>query len=338
METWLALPQERQAEILTRASEKLGVDAKIIEKDLWVTAVLKVLFEGPYQSALAFKGGTSLSKAWGLIERFSEDVDLSFYDPNILPREVSASTSLKRFKEAAREFFKAQFREDLKTSLNTLCVNDNMFQITVEETVNSDQDPTRIYVTYESAVTKPVIKALREDQVLLEVSGRSELHPAETRQITSMLAKGTNGNFGLGDFYVHAIHPSRTFLEKCFLLHEEFTRTNPRQGTKAERLSRHLYDITRLMEAPEIRYDAELVRLFGSIAKHRKLFSPIRGVAYDTLSLDTIVLTPPEQVLEDWRRDYSKTCQALIEGDAPPFEQLLASIQVLQQRFSALVG
>lgn len=338
MKTWLALPRENQAEILTRASENLGVDAKIIEKDLWVSAVLKVLFEGPYQGALAFKGGTSLSKAWGLIQRFSEDVDISFFDIRILPREVDGKAQLDKFRRDARRFFTGEFAPELKRSLEILCGGSEAFELQVQKAENSDQDPTVIFIHYLSAVADLGVEALRKDQVQIEVSGRSEVEPAEMRTITSMLSEGTKGSFGLPQVVVRAIHPRRTFLEKCFLLHEEFSRNPPREDIRAERLSRHLYDISRLMEAPEIRYDAELVKLFSAIAQHRKKFTKVGGVDYDTISLASLVLQPPKQSRAAWEADYHATCETLITGETPSFDELLVSLQALKQRFSELIG
>ena len=73
---FIDLPPEQRAQILTRLETRLGLKPAIIEKDWWVTAVLRAIFELPYAEHLSFKGGTSLSKCWHLIDRMSEDIDI----------------------------------------------------------------------------------------------------------------------------------------------------------------------------------------------------------------------------------------------------------------------
>jgi len=76
MKEWFDLSELDRKEVIVQTSISKGLPQAAIEKDWWVVAVLRTLFETEYASHLVFKGGTSLSKAWGLIERFSEDIDV----------------------------------------------------------------------------------------------------------------------------------------------------------------------------------------------------------------------------------------------------------------------
>lgn len=114
---WLALGEKRQKEILNQVSTKTGLPAYAIEKDWWVTYCLKAVFNTSVATSLVFKGGTSLSKAWNVIERFSEDIDLGL-DRNLLGFSGELSnTQIKKLRKASCEFVSYDFKVQVANSL-----------------------------------------------------------------------------------------------------------------------------------------------------------------------------------------------------------------------------
>lgn len=122
--------------------------------------------------------------------------------------------------------------------------------------------------------------------------------------------------------------PKRTFLEKAFLLHEEFCK--PKSEIRVDRMSRHLYDLEKLAEtkiAEDALADKELYR---SIVNHRRKFIGLRGLDYNTLSPHSISFIPPKDVLAGWRDDYEKMQSSMIYGKSLPFEKLMERITELR--------
>ena len=112
---WHKLPSEQKLSFLNEASAKTGYPNQIIEKDFWVTVVLKAIFETPWAQALVFKGGTSLSKAWNLIERFSEDIDLAI-DRQALgfPSSEMTKAQIQKLRKASATFMEREFMPALQ--------------------------------------------------------------------------------------------------------------------------------------------------------------------------------------------------------------------------------
>src|SRR5690554_7963912 len=136
---WLTLPKERRINILNQATELTGLPVVAIEKDWWVTLALNACFSLPYSENLIFKGGTSLSKAWNLIERFSEDIDLVI-DRKYLGFEGELSkTQVKKLRKASCSFIGSEFYQDINQKLIKLGVHD--FELVVQETKDTDTDP-----------------------------------------------------------------------------------------------------------------------------------------------------------------------------------------------------
>ena len=130
------------------------------------------------------------------------------------------------------------------------------------------------------------------------------------------------------------VTPERTFLEKMFLLHEEFSK--PRQEIRTRRMSRHLYDVVSMMKAgidSKALNDGELYR---SIVEHRRQFINLKGFDYDTLRPETLNIIPSEQVMDLWKKDYEQMRLSMIYGDAPTFEEIMEQISRLQQKVRAL--
>jgi len=211
---------ERQ-DILRRVQADNGMDLQIIEKDWWVATVLRSLFSLPYTEHISFKGGTNLSKCWGLIQRMSEDIDIAIDHEFIgYGGTLSKSQISDKLRRAACSFVREKLQFDLQNQLINDGINSDSFHVHVNITPVSTTDPEIIEVEY-----TPVFNDNTNirPKVIIEVSGRSMSEPVQSVSLHSYIDDVfKNAPFTEPDFAVRAVVPERTFLEKLFLLHEEY--------------------------------------------------------------------------------------------------------------------
>ncbi|MDO9153469.1 MAG: nucleotidyl transferase AbiEii/AbiGii toxin family protein [Paludibacter sp.] len=204
---WLQLSAERRIEILNQASNITGLPAIAIEKDWWVTLALKASFSLEYSPNIVFKGGTSLSKGWNLIERFSEDIDFAI-DRKFFGFEGEISkTQIKNLRKKSCEFISTTFLADLVNQFTVWQAID-VCKIYAHPVNDSDKDPQVIEIDYNSAFDKSDYLPQR---VLIEVSSRSLMEPCENREINSILS---------------SVFPDQNFASKPFKCFDSFTPTD----------------------------------------------------------------------------------------------------------------
>ncbi len=330
MIAWLQHTPERQRELLGLASSRSGLPAGAIEKDWWVTLALNAVFQTPWAAGLVFKGGTSLSKSWGLIDRFSEDIDLVL-DRAILgyPEDLS-KTKIKALRRDSCAFISGEFREKLQQQLLDIGIPPEIFSLTVKETIEHDRDPQVLVLNYTSVLDKDPY--LRE-AVLIEIGARSLREPAEQREIGSLIGQTLKSNEVAGaPFKILTVTPPRTFLEKIFLLHEEFSKAE--EKVKSERMSRHLYDIERIMRTEYAEQALADKELYQGIIAHREKFNALRGLDYAGHQPATISFLPSVALLKDWEADYRAMRESMFYGESLPFGELISRLRLLQKRIN----
>ncbi|MDR3246167.1 MAG: nucleotidyl transferase AbiEii/AbiGii toxin family protein [Prevotellaceae bacterium] len=295
----------------------------------WITAVLRSLFSLPYAEHLSFKGGTSLSKCWNAIERFSEDVDIAVNREFLGFSGTLSKTQISdRLRRASCSFVREKLQFDLAAQLEKDGINTDVFSVNVEITPISTTDPEKIFVEYKSLFKEnPYIKP----SVILEISGRSMNEPLKNIKIQSFLDEEfAEKSFAEKPFSVQAVVAERTFLEKICLLHEEFAK--PAGTLRIERMSRHLYDLERMIDMPISENALKNKELYKSIVEHKKTFIGLKNFDYNTLALDKISIIPPENVIAQWNADYRKMQETMIYGDSLPFGKLIEKIKQLNER------
>lgn len=320
--------QQRQALLIV--SRKRGLPESIIEKDWWVSNILKVVFSMPIADKMIFKGGTSLSKAWKMIERFSEDIDLAIDPAYFGANEVPTKKQIKHIRKASSLYVANEFAAMLNKALSDLGLLPYC-KITVQPDGTGDNtypEPRTISVSYPTLYEGTMSYIL--PVVQLEIGSRSLIEPAEPFMCKSFLAEELPVN-DVKDVNIPVASPSKTFLEKVFLLHELFS--VPRDSLSANRRSRHLYDLERMMDNPLTAPAVSDAHLWNHIKEHRKAFTAIQGVDYECDIRRHLVLTPPHPWIEDWRKDYDRMCQTMIYGEKLPFDQLLERMHELETRF-----
>lgn len=324
--------QDRQ-DILRRVQSETGKAPQIVEKDWWVVTVLRALFELPYAQHISFKGGTSLSKCWNIIQRMSEDIDIAI-DREFLGfrGQLSRTQISDRLRRAACSFVREKLQFDLAAQLEKDGISPDAFKVTVDITPISTTDPETIKVEYTPVFdANPYIRS----KVLIEVSGRSMSEPVENVPIRSYIDEVyPEAPFTQPAFGVRAVVPQRTFLEKLFLLHEEFAK--PQADIRVDRMSRHIYDICKMADTTIADQALANKDLYLSVMDHRRTFIGLRGFDYQTLLPQTLSILPPAEVRDAWKKDYQTMQESMIYEDSPSFDMLIEKLTALNQHINAI--
>lgn len=326
------LSKEQQFMVLNQTSPKIGLPPQAIEKDIWVSTILQIVFTLPFADKLIFKGGTSLSKVWSVINRFSEDIDLAV-DRSLFGLEGDLTKKkIKKLRKESSVFVREQFATELQKKiaeygLAELC--------TLEAEPDGEGDgtypePRKVFIRYKSALTS-VVDYLRP-VVMLEIGSRSLFEPNEKCHIQSMLESQFPSIYtSLIDAEVATSIPEKTFLEKVFLIHEMFSVEG--HGIRAERKSRHLYDLYRMMDMDFAIKATTDELLWESIRHHREIFTSVSGVDYTPDVRKRIQLVPRPDIIEAWKSDYEAMTETMIYGDKPSFDKLIVAMNELQELF-----
>ena len=327
IKTWNTIKPEERRAIFRETGEREGLPASAIEKDWWVTIALRIVFSLPIAEHLVFKGGTSLSKGWNLIERFSEDIDLAIDRRFLGFEEKLSKTQVKKLRKASCSFISNDFANAIAAKIEKLEIPD--VTLIVQDFKDSDIDPLMVEMNYKSLTDdSPYL----QPKVLIEVGARSLMEPNKERKIQSMVgSQFSDRNFADKPISIPTVLPKRTFLEKAFLLHEEFQK--PIEHIRVEGLSRHLYDLDKLMNTQHGEDALNDPELYRSIVAHREMFNHIRGVDYTNHQPDKIDFVPPKDIIEKWKADYIAMQESMIYGDSKNFEELITSIEVIKERF-----
>lgn len=330
---WSELSQEDKLKILEQLSDSIKLDKASIEKDWWVTMVLRALFASEFAPHLSFKGGTSLSKCFHLVNRFSEDVDIAVNREFLgFGGELSKTQVSDRLRRASCSFVRETLTKELEKQLLALGIEKSDFEVKVNVTNITTTDPEIIEVHYKSVLSD---LSYVQNKVLVEISGRSMNEPVEQVEICSMIAENLpNAPYSDKPFILTVVSPKRTFLEKACLLHEEFTQST--REIRSHRMTRHIYDLERMMDTDIAKEALQDKELYKAVIEHRKKFIRLKGFDYSGLLPQNISFIPPEDIIDKWRADYEAMRESMIYGDPLPFDALITRIKELNERFKKI--
>ena len=304
------------------ATEK-GMPPFAVEKDWWVSRTLNIIFQMDIAKHLVFKGGTSLSKAWKLINRFSEDIDLAIEKEFFFKDEKDWSKKkITELRKEAGIYSTGAFFEELQEEFRKKGFENLSFKLV--ETKDSDQDPRIIEIYYPNVIVSYSEYILPKVQV--EIGCRSLREPFSIQSFGSLVDEVYSGkDFVEPLFEVSTVNPERTFLEKIFLLHEEFQR--PAEKMRVDRLSRHLYDVYHLTKSGIAEKAINDKSLYETIVEHRYKFSKVGNVNYNLHNPRTLNPIPIPERIDEWKADYSKMKEDMIyEENKPSFEELINNL------------
>lgn len=326
----------RAAFFLDVQNERRELDAAIVEKDFWVCWSLRRIFEVlQFRPHLIFKGGTSLSKVYRVIERFSEDVDLSlsrrdlgFADDRDPEQAGISRKEARRRLEAlvaecqktVREKLVPELRGDFATVLGS-----SGWSVEVDP-----QDSQTVIFTYPATAVSDAAAYVRP-AIRLEMGARSDDWPAADAEITPYAAEVYPSLFKVPTAKIRTLAAERTFWEKATLLHAECHR--PADKPSRERLSRHYYDLFRLSRQPVADRALAMYDLLERVIAHKSFFFAQSWAQYETARPGTFRLLPEEARRDGLRLDY-QAMKPMIFGEAPTWPEIVAALEELERRIN----
>ena len=309
-----------------------------IEKDWWVTVVLMAISKTKYSDLYSFKGGTSLSKGWNLIERFSEDADIAIKREGRFSINGDTKSQLAKVRRSSRHYITKELPEELTNILSQMGV----YNFSVEPEISrfiegkdielrADTHPSVLYVNYKSVL--PETSEYILSRVKIEISCLSMNEPIEEKIISSFISEVKPDTDEVRVKF-KTVLPTRTFLEKIFLLHEEFQKENPR----SKRMSRHLYDLERLMDTEYGKDALNNKSLYDEIINHRSVYNKIDGIDYEMHSPYTLDFLPPSHLIDEWRKGYEVMSDQFLyhQENRMTFEVLIERMKELLRRVRLL--
>lgn len=332
-ERYLDLPLTEQAELLLSLAPIVGRRAQILEKDIWLCQVLDILFSLSCRKPMAFKGGTSLSKIYKAIDRFSEDIDVTVDYRSLVPDapELSAITSnsqrsklsnlLKRElgKHIINELVPA-LRDSLSTVLPALSV-----------AIEVSDDAEKIWIYYPSAIENT--DDYLRPSILIEFGGRNSTLPQSTQSITADISEYVE-NLSFPISQVVVLSAARTFWEKATLIHVECHKPELRQS--AERLSRHWYDLARLADHETGLQAVQDKDLLRDVLAIKEAFFRSGYSNYQNCLSGGLRLIPDEPLLDALRQDYQAMLAAqMFYGDIIPFNEIIDRLSMLESAINS---
>jgi predicted nucleotidyltransferase component of viral defense system len=321
---------EREELFLVTAREKSLPEA-MIEKDFWVCWTLDYLFhDSPWKEHLAFKGGTSLSKCFDLIHRFSEDIDL-ILDWRLVvcekdePWAERSRTKQDRFNKAVNArteiFLAEEFVPRLEADFHKL-LNES-FQITIDSS-----DPQTVCFAYPHMFSEHAILPV----IRLEIGALAAWTPTQEAVITSFAAEQYPQAFQQPSSVLRTVSPERTFWEKVTILHKEAFRTN---GKFPSRYSRHYYDLWCMTQSPVKNSAYKDLELLRQVVAFKDRFYPAGSAHYEMAKPGSMRLMPPEDCLSVLKADYEHM-KNMIFGEQPEFDEILARIENTEKEINQL--
>ena len=324
------------ADLFDETAARMGLAPAVIEKDFWVCWMLKRLFTiDGLEGKLLLKGGTSLSKVFGVVRRFSEDVDLAV-DYEMLgfagqrdPRSDMSHTRRGRILDqmllACQEYIAGELLDTLRQRVADALEPSREWMLEV-----SPHDRNVVQFQYPAA-TSQRLEYIRP-MVLLEFGTHAELIPRGNYVVKPYAADEFPDLFTDPVCAVIAITAERTFWEKATILHMEYHR--PADKPLPQRYSRHYYDVA-VMAGTDIKARAlGDPRLLARVTRHKDLFYHCGWARYDLARSGTFRVLPQEDRVPELRRDYQS--MAVMMFDPPPaFDDILAGLERLEREINA---
>ena len=335
-ERYFDLNKEDQNEVLEQARARTGRPAHLLEKDLWVVWTLGVLFESPFAADLTFKGGTSLSKAYKIIERYSEDIDLTYDIRKLIPDLTGDGYFLPASRSQASKWSKA-VRDRLPDWIGS----------TVQPHLQAALERERLGATLEIAGAEhdtlllhyPAIKqgtGYVSPVITLEFGGRATGEPHGVLPVTCDMAGHVDG-VSFPQALPQVMGVARTFWEKATATHVYCA-----QGRiRGERYARHWHDLAAIMRSEH--FDAVIAdrAVAREVAEHKSWFFSEKAADNKTINytfavLGALRIVPEGAARDALAADYAKMLEdEVMVGDALPFDQLMQACAQIQARANA---
>lgn len=332
MNKLLELTEEELELVINNTADKLKLSKGIVEKDFWVCVILKYLFSSfKYKDSIVFKGGTSLSKVYKLIERFSEDIDLALdwtllgYDKTE-PYEDRSNTNQLKFNQKLNSeteiFLQEQWLPILRNDFNILLKN-RKFNFYIDEF-----DKQTICFDYPKMHKDPSILQV----IRLEIGCLAEPIPASNQIIKSYIEEVYSDIFN-ENINVVAVNSLRTFYEKLTILHREANRMN---GNFPIRYSRHYYDIYKMLLTSVKHESFDRLELLKEVTEFKKKFYACNWAKYDEIWDGNLKLIPSEEALLIFSKDYD-SMKNMLFGEKVEFDRIIEFLKAYEMELNNVI-
>jgi len=336
-------PARDRLDLFLATANRFGAPVGNIEKDFWVCWTLDALYHRlpADRPRLLFKGGTSLSKAYGLIQRFSEDIDVTVFREDLeqaaTVKELEALSGKKRrarldeIRDACRAYITGSLRENLTGLLAE--ATDGAGRLDID---NADPDGQTLLIWYPEV--EPRDDTYVRPAVRIESGAKSALDPNRPVLIRPYIADETP-DLDLSVPEVTTIEPSRTFWDKVVIVHG-LRRWYERRGVlrqEGQRISRHYYDLHQLLASEVGKAALGDTDLACDCVRHARMFFARPDFDLGSAEPGTFAIAPVDGMVDALRRDYANTA-AMIFGQPPSFDAILESMRQLEAAANASVG
>ncbi len=337
------LPREEQQAALSHVATQKGLPLIVVEKDLWVTILLHILFGENGSEGILFKGGTSLSKGFDLISIFSDDIDVTYSIDTLKQHYGEFENPWNYFEDESDWSNKKLDRELLNIKKIGQKYTDEILLRIVEDELNKitnlpfdivSEGEMTLYIHYpklledseygESYVA-PVIK--------VEAGVRSARVPTITRIIDSFFEQVLEKS---DPIEVEILRPDRTFWEKATILHAENSRNEPSRIEKRNHMSRHIYDLVKLYNSEYGKMAIDNLELLADVVRHKSTFYKDNRSDYQNATPQNIKIVPTSELNHNFKVDYEDMAQSMIIGNPPTYEELIKSLEEVELKLSML--
>lgn len=318
---FLKFSHEKKHQTLVDAESVLGIRPYFLEKDIWICWVLRELFTLPKK--MAFKGGTSLSKCYNLIDRFSEDVDVTIDFREFMP-DLDLSSASKTALKNKREIIKEEVKNYV---LNTVIPSlQKAFVVEFDNTLKYKfDDGEKLYIYYPTVFDQEIDDYVKNN-VLIEFGGSNKTEPNEKHQVKPYLQFD---ELILPMANVQVYSPLRTFWEKVTLIHVECHRG--RLAEAPDRLSRHWYDLAKLSKSWVRNEAIKNDNLLNDVLQVKKAFFNASYANYDKCETREFRLIPNDNEIKKLKSDYLAMIDAgMFLNESETFESVIEELDQLQ--------
>lgn len=344
----LAATTEDRQGLFASTAQRLNISESNVEKDFWVCWTLDALFNGLPEGSprLLFKGGTSLSKAYGLIQRFSEDIDITVFREDIGQAasfdELSAMSGKRRkaqldaIRNACRDYINNKLLHDL-SSILTSTLNKANIPVDAARLVadESDEDQQTLLLHYPRVADNSgdYVRSV----VRIESGAKSALDPHEGRVIVPYVGGDLGDDFDFSIANVTTVDSNRTFWDKVVILHGQRNWFEKRGSLyqEGQRVSRHYYDVHKLLVSRgEQPLEATEWELALNCAHHARMFFHRPDFNLESAISGSFSLAPLPGMLDGLRNDYINM-SGMIFGETPKFDEVIDSVDTLEAAMKA---
>lgn len=322
------LPETERRLYFEQAAIQRNVSPVLLEKDFWVCWLLAMLFESEFAGALVFKGGTSLSKVFGAIDRFSEDIDLSVSPEFLkLPETGTSRNQANKWMQNAEAACGRAVEQEIAPVLEVTAASalgervGGWFEFLTDAVTNS---PVLLF-HYPS--TQPLGFEYLKRSVKLEFGSLTDQQPTGRHSVRPLAADSLPAAFPDWKCEVVALELERSFWEKATILHAEYHR--PAEKPTPDRFSRHYADTAALARHPVAARALDQDELRDRVIAWKSRFFGSSWANYDLAKPGTFRLVPPDERLPALRRDY-EAMRAMFLTEPAPFNDVLAALAELE--------